>query len=294
MKGEENKALSYLSAPPQIRDIADSLWFMFDPEAREYCPPVRIRDLVGGPGLWNYGAVAAETSTYLKLLCGLRSTHTVLEVGCGCGRTAGVLKYFIRKPGAYYGFDPVEELIEHAKKIFDPDRFHFTHINLYSPYYNPDRDALRPENLKFPYDDDFFDVIYLNSVFTHLLPQPMNNYISEIARVLKDGKRCFATFWLSSANPENRDADWEEKRPFKGLHIMEENPEKDHFRVDNKEMPEDWVVYDLDYVLSRFKEAGMKLVHGPFFGVQSGNPEWLAHQDILVFEKTGTRTAGRK
>ena len=90
---------------------------------------------------------------------------------------------------------------------------------------------------------------------------------------------------IGNANPENRNAGWKEKHPFASLHKMDENPEKDHFRVGDKEIPEDWIAYDLDYVLSRFGEAGMKLVHGPFFGVLSGNPERISYQDILVFEK---------
>ncbi len=43
--------------------------------------------------------------------------------------------------------------------------------------------------------------VLLTSVFTHMLPQDMDNYLSEVARVLKPDGRCLITYFL--LNPES-------------------------------------------------------------------------------------------
>lgn len=235
--------------------------------------------------------MAGETAAYLKLLCGLKPTSRILDVGCGCGRTASMLKYYIREPGCYHGFDAVEMLIDAAKRIFDPSRFHFRHINIFNEEYNPDPRALDPGTMRFPYDDGFFDIVILNSVFTHMLPRGMSRYVSEISRVLKTDGRCFATFFLKQNNPEDQNGKWDAKHDWDGLHAVDGAP-KDHVAVRDREKPGSWVAYDADYVLSVFEKAGMRAVHGPLFGNWSGNPDWLTHQDILVFEKGAARSGG--
>ena len=40
---------------------------------------------------------------------------------------------------------------------------------------------------EFPYEDASFDFVLLTSVFTHLLPNEVENYLSEIQRVLAPG-----------------------------------------------------------------------------------------------------------
>ena len=39
-------------------------------------------------------------------------------------------------------------------------------------------------------------LVILTSVFTHMLPDEVENYLKEIARVLKPGGLCFSTFFL--------------------------------------------------------------------------------------------------
>lgn len=46
------------------------------------------------------------------------------------------------------------------------------------------------------FSDGSFDFILLKSVFTHLRPKEMENYIREVARLLAPSGTCLATFFL--------------------------------------------------------------------------------------------------
>lgn len=268
-------------------DILDALYLKIcDPTASEYCPPPHVRKIIqGNVSLWSYTSAGTEYATFLKLLCGLEAHHKILEVGCGCGRIASLLKYYMKKPGCFYGFDVIPELIYHAKKLFDPSLFQFTCINIYSKMYNPDPSAVKAEDLKFPYEAKFFDIVYLVSVFTHILPPSIKNYVKEISRVTKINGKCMISIFLLQNNPIYLKGNWKENVSLDRLGTVNENPDSRYFKIGNATNPEDWVIYDLDYLLNIFKDNGFELLMDPFWGNWSGYPNWLTHQDILVFEK---------
>lgn len=72
--------------------------------------------------------------------------------------------------------------------------FNFQLADIYNKMYNP-QGKYKASDYKFPYANETFDFVFLTSVFTHLLPQDMERYLSEIARVLKKNGRCFITFF---------------------------------------------------------------------------------------------------
>jgi len=264
---------------------ASEMWLRFDMIAADYCPPPGVRKIIDGDGsIFSYGQVAGETAAYLKLPCGLRPASGMPGAGCWCGRAASLPKHCIRAPGCYHGFDAVEALIDAAGRIFDPSRFHFRHPSVFSEEYNPDPSAPGPGTVRFPYDGGYFDIVILNSVFTHMLPRGMGRYVSEVSRVLKADGRCFATFFLRQNNPEDQGGKWDARHDWDGLHAVDGAP-KDRVAVGDREKPGSWVAYDADYVLDTFGGAGMRAVHGPLFGNWSGNLDWLTHQDVLVFGK---------
>ena len=194
-----------------IEEIIDELYLRYggDQEAVVNCPPYSIRKTVGAVGsIWAYSHVSSEYTAYLKTLCNLQSHHKVLEIGCGCGRIATSLQNYIQKPGGFYGLDVVPELINYAKSSIKNPVFHFTNMNIYSHMYNPDPNALKPENVKFPYNDNFFDVVFLISVFTHMLPQSVENYVKEISRVIKTNGKCLLSVFLFQNNQKFLKTNW--------------------------------------------------------------------------------------
>ncbi len=127
---------------------------------------------------------------------GLEPHHQVLDVGCGIGRIAAPLTSYLREPGGYRGFDIVETGVKWCRKRISRrfPNFEFRFFSLRNDLYR--RRGGNPAEFRFPYADDEFDFVSLISVFTHMLPKDVDHYVAEIARVLRPGGKCLATFFV--------------------------------------------------------------------------------------------------
>ncbi len=56
---------------------------------------------------------------------------------------------------------------------------------------------LSASNYPFPCEDESVDFIIATSVFTHLGPEQVQHYLSEIFRTLRKGGRCFITYFVA-------------------------------------------------------------------------------------------------
>ncbi len=134
---------------------------------------------------------------------GLQAEHRVLDIGSGIGNLAlGLVDYL------HGGYDGVE--IHHAAVAWCQraitaryPTFRFHHADLASEAYNPSGRGLA-STYRFPFADQAFDFIFLGSVFTHMLPDALANYTREIARMLRPGGVCVASYFL--LNDESRRA----------------------------------------------------------------------------------------
>jgi FkbM family methyltransferase len=138
-----------------------------------------------------------EYRAYLTLLCDLKRTDSVLELGCNHGRTMLALLDYLRPPGRYEGLDILEPHIAYARDHIEAlaPHFKFTLADIYNDAYNPAgmQDA---SDYQFPYESTSFDCAYAASLFTHLLPEATGNYLRETRRVLKPGGRCLYSFFI--------------------------------------------------------------------------------------------------
>jgi SAM-dependent methyltransferase len=155
-------------------------------------PPQELIDVVGG-GI----EIGSGHLVQLQQAAALRPDEHVLDIGCGIGRTAIPLTSYLSEDGAYEGFDIRPEAIEWCQREVTSryPNFRFTHVDVFNAAYNPSG-ALRASEFSFPYRAEQFDLVFLYSVFTHLLPEDLEHYLSEIGRVLKEGGRVLATFFL--------------------------------------------------------------------------------------------------
>jgi SAM-dependent methyltransferase len=202
-------------------------------------------------------------TTRLIDLAGLTPGSSVLDVGCGIGRLAVALTRRLGPDGTYEGLDIVPSGIEWCRQNITArhPNFRFTLAEVFNGEYNP-HGRVRPSEYQLPYADATFDLVVLTSVFTHMLPGDMEHYVDEIARVLKPGGRCFATYSL--LDPQSR-------------RLMESGRSDTRFKhamgpcaVVDEKVPELAVAYDEDYVRDVFARRGLSTDGGIHYGTWSG------------------------
>jgi ubiquinone/menaquinone biosynthesis C-methylase UbiE len=126
----------------------------------------------------------------------LQPNQRVLDIGSGNGAKARPLTAYLNFEGGYDGIDIVEAWVEWCCKAYQTySNFHFHRADLFNKHYNPTGTLVASE-YQFPFPDNTFDVIFACSVFTHMLPKDVENYFSEIFRVLTPGGRTVLTYFL--------------------------------------------------------------------------------------------------
>jgi SAM-dependent methyltransferase len=233
----------------------------------ELTPPRRM--IFVGAG--DFRRVGEEFMRYFVELGGLQPTDRVLDAGCGIGRMAVPLTGYLRDGGSYEGFDIVESGVDWCRRRITPrfPHFRFRHADIHNRFYNR-RGRGKPEDFAFPYADGEFDFALLTSVFTHMLPDALANYVSELARVVKPGGRCFATFFLLGAPPGPHPSTIEFAHAREGCRIASESK------------PEAAVAYDESRVRELLAGAGFEVVEPVRYGSWCGRDEFLTYQDVIV------------
>jgi SAM-dependent methyltransferase len=229
-------------------------------------------------GTGDFEAVGEQFKGHLIELAGLMPDHQVLDVGCGIGRIAIPLTSYLSAKGGYRGIDIVKKGIRWCNSRITRRyrNFRFIHTDIHNRTYNRNG-HLKADTFRFPFDDASFDVVLLTSVFTHMLPADVSNYLGEISRVLKPGGRMLATFFLlnkeSNALLKAGRAEFGLVRQ-SGVHA-----------VRHTDRPEDAVGYDEDHVLDELRRVGLDLVQPIHYGSWCGRPNFLSYQDMVIAEK---------
>jgi len=198
---------AYYALPPVVRRVSRRVWYLpvdlieSVSGARDSMVPPRGRIFIGSGDFVKAGESIKDQ---LVELGGLQPNHRVLDVGCGIGRVAVPLTQYLGEQGSYEGFDIVKSAIKWCNRKIHSQHpnFGFTHMDLKNDLYNlgTNREA---KDFVFPYADNEFDLVFLTSVFTHMVLADVENYLKQIQRVLKPGGICFATFFLMNKEAEN-------------------------------------------------------------------------------------------
>ena len=184
------KAIIPLPARIALKRLGYGLHDLIDPIKDPRIPP-RRNTFIGGGDFATVGDSFRDT----LIRHGLTDVMKVLDVGCGQGRMARPL-IDILKWGRYTGFDIDRSGIEWCQeKYSDLHNFKFEHADVFNARYNKGGQVLA-KDYKFPYDTDAFDMVFLTSVFTHMFGEDIENYLSEIARVLKPNGKVLITWFL--------------------------------------------------------------------------------------------------
>ena len=228
--------------------------------------------------------VALEFMGYFQQLARLSPSDKVLEIGCGLGRMAYPLAYYLDDSGSYQGFDIDAELIGWAKDTIGAARgnFHFEHADVHNPHYNP-AGLLTPESFRFPAPSEAIDVTLAVSLFTHLPAPVARHYLNETARVLRDGGTAFLTAFLVD--------DAASKGMAEGRAILHLGERAAGGWVADAANPEFAIGFPAADFLGWMAEAGLE-VTAVYPGNWSGRAPFLSFQDIVVARRIRRQVPG--
>jgi SAM-dependent methyltransferase len=239
-------------------------------------PPVHLRRYVGP--LRSFEASGAEFTAYLRLLAGLQPQDSILDIGCGCGLMAIFLKDYLDERGSYTGLDIHRPSISWCTRNIGErhPNFRFGHIDVRNEAFNP-KGTNSAEDYRFPFDTDAFDVILLKSVFTHMRPAEVENYLQEVSRLLKSSGRCLVSFFLLN--------DEQARLATKGKQRLQFNFGDGVWRYVYEQRAESAVAYEETYILDLLRKYGLDLQERIHYGTWTGRSDGLSFQDILLLKK---------
>ena len=181
-----------------------------------------------------YKASAISEADRVRKLTKITASTSILDIGCGSGRLLYGLVHNNEPIGLYEGIDIEKPAIDWVVTRFEDVPYAYaTHLDIRNERYNTDGIILMDDSFRLPFEDYcLFDVIYLYSVFTHLMPNDIRVYLREFKRLLKENGTIFLTIFCE-----------------KDVEIVEENPPNyPAERYGNKEMgPLHKVRYPYDY-----------------------------------------------
>lgn len=270
----------YYSLSPKMRRVARRLVYL----------PIDAIDLVTGkrnPMIPPKGMIFTGSGDFeksgkaLMQLCidyaDLKPDSALLDVGCGIGRLAIPLTQHLNKNGKYEGFDVVADGINWCKEKVSSKypNFNFTYTPLRNDLYNLTAQQ-QAEHFVFPYADNYFDVVVLTSVFTHMQPAEVQHYLKEIKRVLKPGGHCLATFFI---------LDEKTKETLKhNPDLMQFKYEYDHYFLHDNNVKDANIGFKDFSINNMAQQAGLniKLINNGWWKGHDKSKS-LNYQDLVIF-----------
>jgi SAM-dependent methyltransferase len=237
-----------------------------------------VEQMFDGPqSLEEFKANGEEFLKIYKEICGLRPDVRMLDVGSGIGRKTLPLTQYLNERAVYEGIDITKMGVDWCREKITPQfpNFHFQQIDVYNKHYNP-HGKCRPSEYEFPFAAESFSFVMLGSVFTHMLPDDLENYLSEISRVLAKGGRCLISYFLlneaSLSHIEAGDSTIDFKYVF------------DKYRVISSEMPEEAIAFDESWIKDLYGKMGLQILRLDY-GSWCGRKNYLSYQDLILAVK---------
>jgi SAM-dependent methyltransferase len=252
------------------RDVGETLSRRADPTL----PPHRLRFV----GQGDFRAIGEELVRQMVEVGGLKPTDSVLDIGCGIGRIAIPMTGYLSPEGSYRGFDIVPRAINWCSRnvASQHENFSFDLARVGNSLYRRSQEG-NAASLRFPYHDDSFDFVLATSVFTHLLPDTMANYVKEMARVLKPGGTAFTTWLLLNDGVRSRLPSLAPPMNFPW--------DYGHYAVDNERVPEAATAHDEDRVREIFGSVGLAIREPIDFSSWNGDHSLRPGQDLVIATK---------
>ena len=244
---------------------------LFGPLASLVPPTEMMFD--GNADLEEFKTNGEKTLWIYKTLCQLKRDERILDVGSGIGRKTIPLTQFLAPPGSYEGIDINSFGVEWCRQRITPrfPNFRFQHIDVANPLYNPGGAGASSE-FRFPFADRSFTFVTLMSVFTHMLPRDVEHYLTEVARVLRDG-RCLISYFLLNEDSRRLIAAGKSSLPF--------GPVQSDYATISPDLPERAIAFHEPFVRAAYEKAGLRIERIEY-GSWCGRENPLSYQDLIV------------
>lgn len=228
----------------------------------------------------NIGAntiINKEFFGYFVEKAGLQADATVLEVGSGFGRMAIPLTEYLSTEGRYEGLELLKDGVNWCQHHFTPKypNFKFQRIDVYNARYHA-AGTQKAETYTFPFKEGTFDFVYLTSVFTHMYPNEIANYLKEVSRVMKPGATCLCTYYLIN------DISKEQIKNRLGTYNFEYS-KADYYTEDLKD-PLYQIAFKEPIIKELYEECKLD-IDAVYYGSWSGRQDFLSFQDIIIAKK---------
>lgn len=270
----------YYSLPASWRFTARRLyylpadWWELATGKRSPMQPPRGLVYTGGGDFIKTGERLLERFVRLGRL---QPRHQVLDIGSGIGRAAIPLTGYLDQSAGYEGFDVVELGVRWCTEQITRryPNFRFTYVPLANDLYR--EDGSDAASFRFPYENDRFDFAIANSLFTHMLPGEVDNYLGEIRRVLRPGGKCFASFFILNDTSKKLMADQPE---------FQFRYDYGHYFLFDEKVKSANVGYEEGFLRKIAEKNGLSIA-ATHYGFWPGRPqrECEDFQDFLILEK---------
>jgi SAM-dependent methyltransferase len=178
----------------------------------------------------------------------MKPSSDVLDVGCGIGRLTYECGWYLDDDATYAGLDISPTVIDWLNTNYAPRLrgFRFDFLDVYNESYRPSGSD-NPEQVRFPYEDEQFDVVCAFEVFMHVSLDAVRHYLREITRVLRPGGLAVVTF-VGVYPDEQVSFDAEYVRVGEGIYTTRPD------RISSD------MAYDVELVRSALTDAGLEEV----------------------------------
>jgi SAM-dependent methyltransferase len=200
---------------------------------------------------------ACEEADRIAWDIGLNDATTILDIGCGVGR----LPIGLLARGAafafYLGIDVAKDRVEWCANNLAPrdPRLHYQAFDMHNARYNPGGQGA----LDLAVPPGSIDIVYVYSVFSHLIEADIRTYLDLIAKVLRPAGVGFVTMFVADGVPP-----------------MTENPAG--FGPCEWSGPLHCVLYNRGYWYAMVEAAGLKILRElPHVNVDQQTGYFLTH-----------------
>lgn len=207
----------------------------------------------------KYVASAIELADQLQIYCALSPSSKILDFGSGQGRLAIGMDASSALFSEYIGIDTDSASIEWSEKNLSKfnSKLKFLHLPVFNARYNVGT-SQAPQVL--PLGAGELDIVFLNSVFSHMLYDDIRFYLEEFNRVLSRGGLIYTTCFVESNVPN-----------------VEENPQGYLGRINSGALHR--VRYEKEFFLELVQGAGFTIKDFVYRGVSR------TQQSIVVASK---------